>query len=71
MPAAQGYLLALGVIPGSEPDQPGAFQPLSHGHGAPARLVAPGERGMEWVKWVTIIRVNESGPYVQSPLPLQ
>ncbi|WP_374687245.1 molybdopterin-dependent oxidoreductase [Promineifilum sp.] len=71
LPAAQGYLLALGVIPGSEPDQPGAFQPLSHGHGAPARLVAPGERGMEWVKWVTIIRVNESGPYVQSPLPLQ
>ena len=30
---------------------------LSHEHGAPARLVAPGRRGFEWVKWVTRIEV--------------
>ena len=36
-------------------------EPLSHGHGAPARLVAPGRRGFQWVKWVTEIEVAE-GP---------
>jgi DMSO/TMAO reductase YedYZ molybdopterin-dependent catalytic subunit len=30
---------------------------LSHGHGAPARLVAPGRRGFQWVKWVREVRV--------------
>jgi len=30
-------------------------EPLSHGHGAPARLVAPGRRGFEWVKWIVRI----------------
>ena len=35
--------------------------PLSHGHGAPARLVAPGRRGFQWIKWVTEIEVAD-GP---------
>src|SRR4051794_9290243 len=34
---------------------------LSHEHGAPARLVAPGRRGFEWVKWVARIELHESG----------
>jgi len=32
--------------------------PLSHGHGAPVRLVAPGRRGFQWVKWVRRVRVT-------------
>jgi DMSO/TMAO reductase YedYZ molybdopterin-dependent catalytic subunit len=36
-------------------------EPLSHEHGAPLRLVAPGRRGFEWVKWVTRIELHESG----------
>ncbi|GAB3707427.1 molybdopterin-dependent oxidoreductase [Halorubrum pallidum] len=31
---------------------------LSHGHGAPARLVAPERRGFQWVKWVTRVEVR-------------
>ena len=31
---------------------------LSHDHGAPARLVAPGRRGFEWVKWVARVEVR-------------
>jgi len=31
---------------------------LSHGHGAPVRLVAPGRRGFQWVKWVESVRVT-------------
>jgi hypothetical protein len=31
---------------------------LSHGHGGPARLVAPGRRGFQWVKWVEEVRVT-------------
>ena len=45
--------------------------PLSRGHGYPLRLVAPGKRGFEWVKWVTAIEVNESPKWLQPPLPLQ
>ncbi len=44
---------------------------LAHGHGTPLRLVAPGKRGFEWVKWVTEIEVNESSKWLQPPLPLQ
>jgi DMSO/TMAO reductase YedYZ molybdopterin-dependent catalytic subunit len=33
-------------------------EPLSHGHGAPARLVAPGERGFIWVKWLVAIDLH-------------
>jgi Oxidoreductase molybdopterin binding domain len=33
-------------------------EPLSHGHGAPARLVAPGRRGFQWVKWVTRVELH-------------
>ena len=33
-------------------------EPLSHGHGAPVRLVAPGRRGFQWVKWVARIELT-------------
>ncbi|MFL5701660.1 MAG: molybdopterin-dependent oxidoreductase [Ktedonobacteraceae bacterium] len=33
-------------------------EPLSHEHGFPLRLVAPGRRGLEWVKWITRIEVR-------------
>jgi DMSO/TMAO reductase YedYZ molybdopterin-dependent catalytic subunit len=32
-------------------------EPLSHEHGFPLRLVAPGHRGFEWVKWITHVEV--------------
>ncbi len=32
-------------------------EPLSHAHGFPLRLVAPGRRGFEWVKWITRVEV--------------
>ena len=31
---------------------------LAHGHGAPARLVAPGRRGFQWVKWVQRVELR-------------
>lgn len=44
---------------------------LSRGHGYPARLVAPGRRGYDWVKWVVAIEVSDLPAWFQSPLPLQ
>ena len=44
---------------------------LSHGHGYPVRLVAPGRRGFEWVKWVTEIELSEAPAWWQPPLPVQ
>jgi DMSO/TMAO reductase YedYZ molybdopterin-dependent catalytic subunit len=35
-----------------------AEEPLAHAHGAPVRLVAPGRRGFEWVKWVVRLEVR-------------
>ena len=58
---ARSYLLATGV----------GDETLSHGHGFPLRLVAPGKRGFEWVKWVEAIEVSESSKWWQPPLPLQ
>ena len=40
-------------------------EPLSHGHGAPARLVAPGRRGFQWVKWVVAVEALERPDYGQ------
>ena len=45
-------------------------EPISHGHGSPVRLVAPGKRGFEWVKWVTSVHVDDTWSWWQSPLPL-
>ena len=65
---AHACLLALGTREGAAG---GPYRPLDHGHGHPVRWVAPERRGMEWVKWVAVIRVNETGAWAQSPLPLQ
>lgn len=62
---ARDFVLALGIVTAD------GYAPLGRGHGFPARLVAPGERGVEWVKWVAALRVNGTGPLWQSPLPLQ
>jgi DMSO/TMAO reductase YedYZ molybdopterin-dependent catalytic subunit len=48
-----------------------AGQPLSDGHGAPVRLVAPGRRGFWWVKWVERIEVVDAPWWHQPPVPLQ
>jgi DMSO/TMAO reductase YedYZ molybdopterin-dependent catalytic subunit len=45
-------------------------QPLSDGHGFPARLVAPNRRGFWWVKWVTEISVDDDPWWWQPPFPL-
>jgi DMSO/TMAO reductase YedYZ molybdopterin-dependent catalytic subunit len=58
---AGGFMLATHV----------AGAPLEHGHGFPARLVAPGLRGFEWVKWVTDIHLDAAPAWLQPPLPLQ
>ena len=38
---------------------------LTHGHGAPLRLVAPGRRGFQWVKWIERIEVRTDPDYGQ------
>jgi DMSO/TMAO reductase YedYZ molybdopterin-dependent catalytic subunit len=48
---ARGLLLATHV----------AGQPLAHDHGAPVRLVVPGARGFQWVKWVVRVELHD-GP---------
>ena len=48
-----------------------AGRPLSPGHGAPVRLVAPGRRGFWWVKWVERVEVVDAPWWVQPPFPLQ
>jgi DMSO/TMAO reductase YedYZ molybdopterin-dependent catalytic subunit len=45
-------------------------EPLSAGHGYPARLVAPGRRGFWWVKWVTEVQVDDRPWWLQTPFPL-
>lgn len=43
--------------------------PLPDGNGGPVRLVAPGRRGYWWVKWVSVIEVDDRPPWWQPPLP--
>jgi hypothetical protein len=45
-------------------------EPLSAGHGFPARLVAPGRRGFWWVKWVERVEASSTPWWWQSPFPL-
>lgn len=51
LPAAQAHAALVATRVGGEP--------LAHGHGAPARLVAPGERGLVWVKWLAAIEARD------------
>lgn len=44
-------------------------EPLTPGHGAPARIVAPGRRGFWWVKWVVSIETSAVPWWVQLPFP--
>jgi DMSO/TMAO reductase YedYZ molybdopterin-dependent catalytic subunit len=55
-----GLLLATGV----------GGAPLSAGHGAPARLVAPGRRGFWWVKWVDRVELQPTPWWWQPPFPV-
>jgi DMSO/TMAO reductase YedYZ molybdopterin-dependent catalytic subunit len=41
--------------------------PLTHDHGAPVRLVVPGARGFQWVKWVTRVELRRD-PDLTAPL---
>jgi DMSO/TMAO reductase YedYZ molybdopterin-dependent catalytic subunit len=44
---------------------------LSAGHGFPLRLVAPGHRGYDWVKWISEVEVRPDPGWLEPPLPLQ
>ena len=57
---AEDYMLAVRV--GGEVLEPR--------HGFPARLVSPGKRGYDWVKWVDYIEVNNTSKWWQPPLPI-
>jgi hypothetical protein len=46
-------------------------EPLSPGHGFPARIVAPGRRGFWWVKWVESVGWSDTPWWWQPPFPLQ
>jgi hypothetical protein len=48
-----------------------AGAPLEPGHGFPARLVVPGQRGFAWVKWVVSIEADSVPWWWQPPFPLQ
>ena len=48
-----------------------AGSPLDPGHGFPARLVVPGQRGFAWVKWVVAIEIDHVPWWWQPPFPLQ
>jgi molybdopterin-dependent oxidoreductase-like protein protein len=48
-----------------------AGEPLDHGHGFPARIVAPGRRGYWWVKWVRTIEASAQPSWLQPPVPLK
>lgn len=48
-----------------------ADEPLTHGHGAPLRLVVPGRRGFDWVKWVVRVEVSTVPAWWNWPLPLR
>jgi DMSO/TMAO reductase YedYZ molybdopterin-dependent catalytic subunit len=41
--------------------------PLSHDHGPPARLVASGRRGFQWVKWVERLELRDAPDYGAFP----
>lgn len=45
-------------------------EPLRRGHGAPVRLVVPGRRGPEWIKWVVAVEPSDRPSWLQTPLPL-
>jgi len=47
-----------------------AGESLRRAHGAPVRLVVPGRRGPEWIKWVTEVTCGNRPSWMQPPLPL-